>query len=205
MSSRRYFWTVSHHFSKFWMRLAPQHLPARPPTQKFSSTLRLGLHKGHMFFLSLTGCPHSIYFEEDSSMDAWRQKGSGWRLPGIGPNQLVCKLISKCHVGKLFLGIPHVKTPWKIGRRTLELCNEWRVEQTRMGRISLERWDKLHKIHRNRWICMIQHIFAAVEPFSLAFSGTRWCDPNYSKKYSLIDVNYLELWNRCKMYTPPYM
>jgi len=33
-------------------------------------TVKLGLYKGHMNFLSLTECPHSIYFEEDSSMEA---------------------------------------------------------------------------------------------------------------------------------------
>ncbi|CAE8650628.1 unnamed protein product, partial [Polarella glacialis] len=33
-------------------------------------TVKLGLYKGHMNFLSLTDCPHSIYFEEDSSMEA---------------------------------------------------------------------------------------------------------------------------------------
>lgn len=35
-----------------------------------NGTVKLGLHKGHMFFLALTNCPHSIYFEEDSSMEA---------------------------------------------------------------------------------------------------------------------------------------
>lgn len=25
-----------------------------------------------MFFLALTNCPHSIYFEEDSSMETWQ-------------------------------------------------------------------------------------------------------------------------------------
>jgi len=33
-------------------------------------TVKLGLYKGHMNFLSLTDCPHSIYFEADSSMEA---------------------------------------------------------------------------------------------------------------------------------------
>merc|ERR1719159_1716106 len=33
-------------------------------------TVKIGLYKGHMNFLSLTECPHSIYFEEDSSMEA---------------------------------------------------------------------------------------------------------------------------------------
>jgi len=33
-------------------------------------TVKLGLHKGHMNFLALTDCPHSIYFEADSSMEA---------------------------------------------------------------------------------------------------------------------------------------
>jgi len=32
--------------------------------------VKLGLYKGHMNFLSLTECPHTIYFEEDSSMEA---------------------------------------------------------------------------------------------------------------------------------------
>merc|ERR1712151_330193 len=32
--------------------------------------VKLGLYKGHIFFLSLTECPHSIYFEADSSMEA---------------------------------------------------------------------------------------------------------------------------------------
>jgi len=35
-----------------------------------SGTVKLGLYKGHMLFLSLTDCPHSIYFEADSSMEA---------------------------------------------------------------------------------------------------------------------------------------
>jgi argininosuccinate synthase len=33
-------------------------------------TLKVGLYKGHIHFLSLTECPHSIYFEADSSMEA---------------------------------------------------------------------------------------------------------------------------------------
>lgn len=32
--------------------------------------VKLGLHKGHMNFLALTDCAQSIYFEEDSSMEA---------------------------------------------------------------------------------------------------------------------------------------
>jgi len=35
-----------------------------------NGTIKLGLYKGHMNFLALTECPHSIYFEEDSSMEA---------------------------------------------------------------------------------------------------------------------------------------
>ncbi|CAE7818506.1 argG [Symbiodinium sp. CCMP2456] len=35
-----------------------------------SGTVKLGLHKGHMNFLALTDCAQSIYFEEDSSMEA---------------------------------------------------------------------------------------------------------------------------------------
>jgi len=33
-------------------------------------TVTIGLYKGHMMFLALKECPHSIYFEEDSSMEA---------------------------------------------------------------------------------------------------------------------------------------
>jgi len=33
-------------------------------------TVKIGLYKGHMHFLALTECPHSLYFEEDSSMEA---------------------------------------------------------------------------------------------------------------------------------------
>jgi argininosuccinate synthase len=33
-------------------------------------TLKLGLFKGNIWFLSLTECPHSIYFEADASMEA---------------------------------------------------------------------------------------------------------------------------------------
>merc|ERR1719230_1813387 len=32
--------------------------------------VKLGLYKGHINFLSLTECPHSFYFEADSSMEA---------------------------------------------------------------------------------------------------------------------------------------
>merc|ERR1719473_991725 len=32
-------------------------------------TVKIGLYKGHMHFMSLTECPHSIYFEADSSME----------------------------------------------------------------------------------------------------------------------------------------
>jgi argininosuccinate synthase len=39
---------------------------AKPAT----GTVKLGLYKGHMNFLALTNCPHSIYFEADSSMEA---------------------------------------------------------------------------------------------------------------------------------------
>merc|ERR1719174_2927794 len=35
-----------------------------------NGTLKVGLYKGHMHFLALTECPHSIYFEADSSMEA---------------------------------------------------------------------------------------------------------------------------------------
>eukprot|EP00929_Paragymnodinium_shiwhaense_P029743 TRINITY_DN1698_c0_g1_i2.p2 TRINITY_DN1698_c0_g1~~TRINITY_DN1698_c0_g1_i2.p2 ORF type:complete len:433 (+),score=110.92 TRINITY_DN1698_c0_g1_i2:59-1357(+) len=35
-----------------------------------SGTVKLGLYKGHMNFLALTDCKHSIYFEEDASMEA---------------------------------------------------------------------------------------------------------------------------------------
>jgi len=37
---------------------------------KATGTVKLGLYKGHAHFLALTNCPHSIYFEEDSSMEA---------------------------------------------------------------------------------------------------------------------------------------
>jgi len=33
-------------------------------------TVKVGMFKGNMHFLSLTDCPHSIYFEADSSMEA---------------------------------------------------------------------------------------------------------------------------------------
>jgi argininosuccinate synthase len=33
-------------------------------------TVKIGLYRGHMHFLALTECPHSIYFEEDASMEA---------------------------------------------------------------------------------------------------------------------------------------
>jgi len=33
-------------------------------------TVKLELYKGHMYFMALTDCPHSIYFEADSSMEA---------------------------------------------------------------------------------------------------------------------------------------
>jgi len=39
---------------------------AKPAT----GTVKLGLYRGHTHFLSLTNCPHSIYFEADSSMEA---------------------------------------------------------------------------------------------------------------------------------------
>merc|ERR1712060_577825 len=35
-----------------------------------SGTVKIGLYKGNMYFLSLTDCPHSVYFEQDSSMEA---------------------------------------------------------------------------------------------------------------------------------------
>merc|ERR1711972_855431 len=35
-----------------------------------NGTVKLGLYKGHAHFLSLIDCPHSIYFEADSSMEA---------------------------------------------------------------------------------------------------------------------------------------
>jgi len=35
-----------------------------------NGTVKLGLYRGHMNFLALTDCPHTIYFEEDSSMEA---------------------------------------------------------------------------------------------------------------------------------------
>merc|ERR1711988_1004313 len=35
-----------------------------------SGTVKLGLFKGNIWFLSLTECPRSIYFEEDASMEA---------------------------------------------------------------------------------------------------------------------------------------
>jgi len=35
-----------------------------------SGTVKIGLYKGHMHFHALTECPHSIYFEEDASMEA---------------------------------------------------------------------------------------------------------------------------------------
>merc|ERR1711985_50174 len=35
-----------------------------------NGVVKLGLYKGHIMFLSLTECPHSIYFEADSSMEA---------------------------------------------------------------------------------------------------------------------------------------
>lgn len=35
-----------------------------------NGTVKVGLHKGHVLFLALTDCPHSIYFEADSSMEA---------------------------------------------------------------------------------------------------------------------------------------
>jgi len=38
--------------------------------QPANGTVKIGLYKGHMHFLALTECPHSIYFEADSSMEA---------------------------------------------------------------------------------------------------------------------------------------
>jgi len=38
--------------------------------QPAMGTVRMGLYKGHMHFLSLTECPHSVYNEADSSMEA---------------------------------------------------------------------------------------------------------------------------------------
>merc|ERR1712157_595031 len=35
-----------------------------------SGTVKIGLFKGNMYFLSLLDCPHSVYFEADSSMEA---------------------------------------------------------------------------------------------------------------------------------------
>merc|ERR1719321_1752199 len=35
-----------------------------------NGTVKLGLYKGNMYFLALTDCAHSIYFEEDASMEA---------------------------------------------------------------------------------------------------------------------------------------
>merc|ERR1712007_409641 len=35
-----------------------------------TGTVKLGLFKGHILFLALIDCPHSIYFEADSSMEA---------------------------------------------------------------------------------------------------------------------------------------
>lgn len=35
-----------------------------------TGTVKVGLYKGHVLFLALTDCPHSIYFEADSSMEA---------------------------------------------------------------------------------------------------------------------------------------
>merc|ERR1712217_342909 len=33
-------------------------------------TVKVGLYRGHIIFLALTECPHSIYFEADASMEA---------------------------------------------------------------------------------------------------------------------------------------
>jgi len=35
-----------------------------------TGTVKVEMYKGHIHFLALTDCPHSIYFEEDSSMEA---------------------------------------------------------------------------------------------------------------------------------------
>merc|ERR1712050_326316 len=35
-----------------------------------NGTVKIELFKGHMHFLSLSDCPHSVYFEADSSMEA---------------------------------------------------------------------------------------------------------------------------------------
>lgn len=35
-----------------------------------NGTVKMELYKGHMNFLSLTECPHTLYFEEDASMEA---------------------------------------------------------------------------------------------------------------------------------------
>jgi argininosuccinate synthase len=35
-----------------------------------NGTVKLGLYKGNAYFLSLTECPHNLYFEEDASMEA---------------------------------------------------------------------------------------------------------------------------------------
>lgn len=35
-----------------------------------TATVKFGLQKGHLNFLSLVDCPHSLYFEEDASMEA---------------------------------------------------------------------------------------------------------------------------------------
>merc|ERR1712078_718819 len=35
-----------------------------------TGTVKLGLYKGNVSFLSLEHCPHTLYFEEDASMEA---------------------------------------------------------------------------------------------------------------------------------------
>ena len=126
---------------------------APPESSRGRLDSRLGLHKGHMFFLSLTGCPHSIYFEEDSSMDACRRQPPlmdiysiliRWSEDVRSPTGL--SSFYQIAIRGCFWSYTSCQDTLKNGRITVQLCNIWGVEQTRTGGISLERWDKVHFI-----------------------------------------------------------
>eukprot|EP00668_Euglena_longa_P011197 GGOE01013580.1.p1 GENE.GGOE01013580.1~~GGOE01013580.1.p1 ORF type:complete len:428 (-),score=88.80 GGOE01013580.1:238-1521(-) len=71
-----------------------------------TGTIKLGLFKGNAYFLSLTDCPHSIYFEEDASMEASKGLNPASSQGFLEVSSVEAKSLAKA-------GLINVESVWK--------------------------------------------------------------------------------------------
>lgn len=82
-----------------------------------TGTVKLGLLKGHMNFLSLVDCPHSLYFEEDASMEA-----SAGLNPVSSQGYLEVSSVEAKSMAKA--GLIDVGSVWAKRRKLITACSK---------------------------------------------------------------------------------